>query len=61
MKKALVSIHPLKSRTTNDWSLYDNTPVGPNWDVLVCVVALLAIGAVMVFSATTLPKAPDSA
>ncbi len=53
MKKALVSIHPLKSRTTNDWSLYDNTPVGPNWDVLVCVVALLAIGAVMVFSATT--------
>lgn len=53
MKKPLASIHPLKSRATNDWSLYDNTPVGPNWDVLVCVVALLAIGAVMVFSATT--------
>lgn len=53
MKKTLASIHPLKSRATNDWSLYDNTPVGPNWDVLVCVVALLAIGAVMVFSATT--------
>lgn len=53
MKKTLASIHSLKSRATNDWSLYDNTPVGPNWDVLVCVVALLAIGAVMVFSATT--------
>ena len=53
MKKTLASIHPLKSRATNDWSLYDNTPVGPNWGVLVCVVALLAIGAVMVFSATT--------
>ena len=53
MKKTLASIYPLKSRATNDWSLYDNTPVGPNWDVLVCVVALLAIGAVMVFSATT--------
>lgn len=53
MKKPLASIHPLKSRATNDWSLYDNTPVGPNWDILVCVVALLAIGAVMVFSATT--------
>lgn len=53
MKKPLASIHPLKSRATHDWLLYDNTPVGPNWDVLVCVVALLAIGAVMVFSATT--------